>query len=311
MPQPIFYFRLVAYDRNNNFQCNALEGHDVVDPISLSGILWPSNESFTSLQQTSAVPQIDIVHINNYFLSVYKLAEGISMCAAVHRKGYSMMKNNFLLAVVESKSDENHFYRAQVNSEMTKALTYYVKLVISIDGSISEASCECIAGKGFRAVCKHVAVLCYSLLQLKERGELCIKEACTDKKQVWNMPKKHKLDISPKKAELINYTVPVYKVQKKQKGNLCYDPRPQEFKNMPGFNDNVRSQVINYTANKKRSLCINGAFIVASVPAMAHDHDYLSTSIMHQMIYNRIQVSIFSDVLVSPVMHRTAVLVRG
>lgn len=280
---------MAAYDRNNNFQYNNLEGPVVETSLN---ILWPPNEDFTTLRLISALPPIDIVHINNYFLSIYKLEEGMSTYTAVHRKGYSMMKNNFLLAVVEANRAEYHFYRAQVNSEMTKALTYYVKLVLCINGSIVEASCECIAGKGCRAVCKHVAVVCYALLNLKEKHTLCIKDTCTDRKQVWHMPKKNRLDVSPKKAEEINFTVPLYNVQKKERGNLCYDPRPQQYINMPEFNDNVRNHVINYTASRKRSLCINGAFPPASVLDIAHDHHYLHTSILHQMIHSRIKVSI-------------------
>ncbi|RVE44233.1 hypothetical protein evm_011132 [Chilo suppressalis] len=59
--------RLAAYDRNNNFLYNAVE-----DPVAepFSNILWPPNEEFSSLQQSSNVPPIDIVHLNNYLLYI-------------------------------------------------------------------------------------------------------------------------------------------------------------------------------------------------------------------------------------------------
>lgn len=286
----LFNFRLAAYDRNNNFQMTlSVEESSAI--IDASHIQWPPGDTFNSVQVTSIVPSIDIVHINNYFLKVYKFEEGMSMCATVHRKGYNMMKSNFLLALTESKNDEYVFYRAQVNSEMTKALTYFVKLVLVLDGSIAEASCECIAGKGNGAVCKHVAVVCYALLHLKEQGKLCIKNTCTDKKQTWHMPKKARLDISPKKAENLNYGVSEYNVRKKQISNLCYDPRPERYKNMPSYNDNVKNLVINYSSRQKRSSAISGGFSAASVTGINNDHNYLSYPPSHQMVYNRIQVS--------------------
>lgn len=140
------------------------------DENEIVGIAWPPDESFGSVQKSTVVPQIDIVHINQYFLQLYKEQEGMSMYAAVHRKGFNMMRENFLTSLVVSNYKELFFYRAQVNSEMTKSLTYFVKLVINLEGNIIEGSCECIAGKGTKAICKHVATVCYAILQFREHG---------------------------------------------------------------------------------------------------------------------------------------------
>lgn len=239
------------------------------------GVLWPPDKSFTSVNQSSIVPVMDIVHINQYFLQVYKEPEGMNMYAAVHRKGYAMMKNNFMTALVESKK-VLYFYRGQVNSEMTKNLTYFVKLVIDCAGNIIEGSCECIAGKGTQAVCKHVATVSYALLYFREHKTWCIRKTCTDQKQVWHMPKKRKIEISPLTAEQLNLSVPEYRVEKKKKSNMCYDPRPFSYRNNPSFNDNVRNAVINYNCMNRRTLAISGIFKCASLPGLANDHDYLA-----------------------------------
>lgn len=105
-------FRLIAYDRNNNFV-------DVVEEVD--------EITFESVDHKSVIPQIDIVHINNYFLKVYNTPEGMSTYAALHRKGYGMMKQSFLSALVHAKCNNHHYYQGQVNSEMTKSLSYFIK----------------------------------------------------------------------------------------------------------------------------------------------------------------------------------------
>ena len=58
------------------------------------------------------------------------------------------------------------------------------------------------------------------------------------------MSKKKQIEVSPQKAELLSFHIPEYNAQKKNKGNLCYDPGPSEFENWP-FQDNVRNITIN------------------------------------------------------------------
>lgn len=217
----------------------------------------------------------------------------MSMYQAVHRKGFNMMKEEFLLALVVSNNKEYCFFRAQVNSEMTKSLTYFVKLALNQEGQIIEGTCECIAGKGTRAVCKHVATVSYAILHFIDHRTWRIRKTCTDRKQTWHMPKRIKMDTSPKKAEQLILTVPVYQVKKKELvNNMCYDPRPLEYRDTLSFNDNVVNAVVSYNSTKKRTLALSGAFKTASLPGLSNDHSYLARPLMNQFIWNRIQVSI-------------------
>ena len=73
-------------------------------------------------------------------------------------------------------------------------------------GEIQFAKCGCIAGKGPRACCKHIASVCYALenfsrLFLDEPEEI----ACTDLLQKWNQPRKRRL--SPKKISELNFSI--------------------------------------------------------------------------------------------------------
>jgi hypothetical protein len=50
---------------------------------------------------------------------------------------------------------------------------------------ILEGTCECVAGKGPRAACKHLAALCFSLLDYDQNK---LYEACTQRLQQWHQP---------------------------------------------------------------------------------------------------------------------------
>lgn len=107
---------------------------------------------------SSAVSNIDIVFINAYFLKLYKNNSGIIQYEAVHRKGYGMTEAEFLIALIESQLNNKYYYKGQVHSEYTKNLKYFCQVIVENTGEILQTSCECEAGKGLNAVCKHVAV---------------------------------------------------------------------------------------------------------------------------------------------------------
>ena len=157
---------------------------------NISSIPWPPNSTFKSVSNYSQVPALDIVNLNEYFSSVYNAKEGHTRYQMIHRKGYSMMDQNFLGACIEAWDGDMVFYHGQVNSEYTKQLTYFTKVVIHMNGRILESTCECVAGKGFRAICKHIAVMCYSVLRYSERGMWPLRKTCTENAQTWHMPKR-------------------------------------------------------------------------------------------------------------------------
>lgn len=256
------------------------------------GLPWPLDVVFQSVCNSSVLPNINIVNIQEYFESVYSYEEGRSTCQMVHRKGYGMMDKNFLAALQECQDEDMYFYHGQVNSEYTKRLTYFTKLVVHQNGNIMESSCECVAGKGLRAVCKHISVICYPLLQFSERKVWQIRKTCTEVKQTWHMPKKVKIDVSPQKAQNLSFQIPEYSINKKNQSNLCYDPRPLSFRNLSGFNDFVRNMTINFCLASKKQLGYCGILDYASIKGVVHDHDYLLLPLDHQMIMNLIQVSV-------------------
>ena len=62
---------------------------------------------------------------------------------------------------------------------------------------ITAASCNCPAGKGPSASCKHVGSLCYALVEFYASGKLPEFLTCTDRLQQWNKPRHKKVDPIP------------------------------------------------------------------------------------------------------------------
>lgn len=75
------------------------------------------------------------------------------------------MASEYLVALVSCTQNNLFFYKGQVRSEVTKALSYFVCIAIESDGKIIQSICECAAGKGPKAVSKHTACVCYAILR--------------------------------------------------------------------------------------------------------------------------------------------------
>ena len=80
---------------------------------------------------------------------------------------------------------------------MGKDRTYNITTKLEATcADIQLANCGCIAGKGPKVSCKHIAALCYALEDLvrifidDSRTEAL---SCTDKLLQWNKPRKRKL----------------------------------------------------------------------------------------------------------------------
>jgi hypothetical protein len=64
---------------------------------------------------------------------------------------------------------------------------FQLQLIINTNrpADILEATCQCVAGRGSRAACKHLAALCFALLDYDNNK---LYEACTQRLQQWHHP---------------------------------------------------------------------------------------------------------------------------
>lgn len=75
------------------------------------------------------------------------------------------------------------YLTSTVWAEMRKAVSY--KVDVSLDGSgvVQEAQCECGAGQGPTAHCKHVACVLFAGVQFLATGQVLCEVTCTQVRQ--------------------------------------------------------------------------------------------------------------------------------
>ena len=74
---------------------------------------------------------------------------------------------------------DNTFVSAIVWAEMRKAASYKIDISINRDGVIQESQCECGAGEGPTAHCKHVGAVLYGPTCFCQTGIVTTELTCT------------------------------------------------------------------------------------------------------------------------------------
>ena len=113
--------------------------------------------------------------------------------------------------------------------EMKKDRVYKIKVEISTEtSSVHLAECSCPAGKGPHGSCKHIAATLFALenfyVTCQETEDESV--SCTSKLQVWNQPRKKRLDSKP--AGDISFKVEEYNHKPCRHPKEFMDPRPVE-----------------------------------------------------------------------------------
>ena len=70
------------------------------------------------------------------------------------------------------QSDNRAFLSAKVWAEMWKSVSYKVDISVDQFGVVVEAQCECSAGQGPTAHCKHVACTLHAAQQFASSGQV-------------------------------------------------------------------------------------------------------------------------------------------
>ena len=78
-----------------------------------------------------------------------------------------------------SQSDNQAFLSATVWAEMRKSVSYKVDISVDQFGVVVEAQCECGAGQGPTAHCKHVACTLHAAQQFASSGQVPLCEPVT------------------------------------------------------------------------------------------------------------------------------------
>lgn len=99
-----------------------------------------------------------------------------------------------------------------------------------------------------------------------------------------NEPSYYFISGSPVKAQNM-------RLQSKRNELNLDDPRPMQFRNQAGYQDHVRSHIINYIANTGEDLAIRYMYEGADIQAAAADHDYCALPFTEHWVDNRNQLS--------------------
>lgn len=190
------------------------------------------------------------------------------------------------LCYIRLCADENHDYiKSCCRAEMKKSVSYIVDISLTQGGHVKEAQCECAAGMGPNAHCKHVCALLYACYVFNCNGDICVEKTCTEKLQSFHRVKKY--TGSPLKSSKI--TMPGSDALT---NTGTFDPRPEHLRKMPGYSDYFDNICLNFKGISE--MPIFQVIPPANTRGVAHDHDYFEISHEDNFL-NLINVGEISD----------------
>jgi len=153
---------------------------------------------------------------------------------------------------------------------MKKTVAYDIHLCINNSGVVVSTECECAAGMGPHAHCKHIRALLLGLVSFCRGQQLVVAASCTDKLQTFHRPKQHHSG-SPVKAHCLSLAG----VQPKY---ILFDPTPLRFaETAEQINRRVQNEAINYAATYEQIPLLQ-TFSPANTYGVNNDHDYMEIS---------------------------------
>lgn len=147
---------------------------------------------------------------------------------------------------------------------MKKSVTYDVDIQLGREGNIIACQCDCTAGMGPGAHCKHVRTMLYGLLDFKTTSAIIVELSCTDRLQSFHQPKKLHSG-SPVKSQdlgLVN-------------DHVLFDPVMTDDETDEQFTTRVRNLSINHALKRREHMPLLQTYGPANSVAMDTDHDYL------------------------------------
>lgn len=104
-------------------------------------------------------------------------------------KGQLLYESRHLLTARFAKDNTHTYLRGQCKASMKKVV-YVVDIKLSKDGIIEECHCDCAAGSGTQACCKHVSVLLFGVHEMVHKKTIRLHQSCTQKLSTYNRPSK-------------------------------------------------------------------------------------------------------------------------
>ncbi len=257
--------RLEALDSIQSTSTSHLEQEENPHPSSLQ---WPGNATFKSLtsEMKSVLPPVTKSHLEQYIIYRQQNDKAANADLSAMKQGALLSKEKVVGLSVACHEDAVFFCGA-VEATMKKNLIYTVRFALDKHGEVQFSWCECPAGEGPTATCKHIVASLLVVLTLQNEGKMLVSSSCTDSLQSFHKPRK--LSSAPVKAELLGKGI--------ENRDLFDDPRPRKYKQhaKEGYQDLVNMLTVNYCSATNRDSNWRFKFGKADIQTAAnHDHLY-------------------------------------
>ena len=180
------------------------------------------------------------------------------------KKGERMMEAN--VDALSFYQDKDQFFFTGIVSAEMKNVAYITRIrVHAASGNVLNSECDCPAGEGPTATCKHIVAVLLLLINFISTGTLAVTGSCTDQLQTFKRPQKpHKG--GPVPAHKMGKGLPIEDD----------DPRPAKYRNVKSYNDDLLyNATVNYAANSGVDVSWRYHFKGAHLNIAQRDHDYL------------------------------------
>lgn len=193
--------------------------------------------------------------VNSHTILAPLTSEGLEVfCTLAEREdistGQNMYAEGFLLTARAANTDSNFYILATCASEMRKQITY--KIIVKYDeDTIKETQCECAAGSGPYAQCKHVIMVLYAIIDFTKTKIIKTRPSCTSNLQNFHQPTKFYTGNPVEAQNLI-----LKSNNKVLKEIPSWDPRPSTSLPTQKIKENILNEIANFCASHKKTMPI-------------------------------------------------------
>lgn len=181
--------------------------------------------------------------------------------ASLNDKVKGFYKDQFLSYVRHTPNNNLTFVHAKCYAEMKKGLSYFVDVSLDNNGIIQESQCDCSAGEGPDAHCKHVQTVLWALTQWSKTKKIITEETCTQVLQTFHKAKK-----------LTGSPIKTMDLALGSEETFDFEPRSAKYIDNKGYGDYVRNLIINFPHSDP--IPIEGIIEPANPYAISTDHTY-------------------------------------
>ena len=163
--------RLEAYDRNDDF------GHTNRTEIVKWTMSRPEDIKYKDVSENT---------LTKWKLQVLKYCELKEDATRLYQNGYLVF-----LRISTNKSEA--YFRSKCRASMKKSMSYFADIKMNVVNNMlvpESSQCECAAGMGPSAFCKHIGATFLAILGASDGSKMILEQSCTSQLQTFHRPAK-------------------------------------------------------------------------------------------------------------------------